>query len=341
MSAERPAFDPKTVKLLSAHEVPGILFALAFDEASKTLFGAGMDGALWTLDVAAEKPTAQKRWAVHENYVSGLVLHEDLVISAGYDQQLIWSDRNTGKRVRALKAHDGWVRRLVRSPDGKRLLTVGDDMLVKLWDTANGKLLLSLAGHEQRTPEGYLSGLYALAVSADGACAASADRSGFVCIWDLKAGFFFNTSRTPEFYTFDPQKRLRAIGGIRGLAFSADGTKLAISGIGAVTNVDGFVGPCRMELWDWKATKRLSFGQDKHQAILNQVTFGPTPDWLIGAGGGDGGGALMFWKADSSTPPHVAKPKGHLQAFAVNADRTHLYAVGHGGFQTWQLSVSS
>jgi hypothetical protein len=104
-----------------------------------------------------------------------------------------------------------------------------------------------------------------------------------------------------------------------------------------VTNVDGFVGPCRIELWDWKAAKRVNVGQDKHQAILNHVAFGPRSPWLVAAGGGDGGGALVFWDS-SGQSPFVAKPKGHLHAFAMDAAGTRLFAVGHGGFQIWQLT---
>jgi hypothetical protein len=130
-------------------------------------------------------------------------------------------------------------------------------------------------------------------------------------------------------------KRARAIGGIRGLAFSPDGNRLAVSGIGAVTNVDGFVGPCRMELWDWRERKRIAVGQDKHQAILNQAAF--YSQGLIAVGGGDGGGAIVVWDGLSATPQAVVKAKGHLQSFVTDAAGTRMYAVGHGGFQVWAL----
>ena len=230
----------------------------------------------------------------------------------------------------------GWVRKLAITPDGTRVLTIGDDMALRVVTTDTEELVAAFAGHDHKVPEGYLSALYALAVSPDGRYAATGDRAGFVRVWDLgtmrhAAGF-----RAAELYTFDPVKRARAIGGVRGLAFSPDGTRLVASGIGPVTNVDGFVGPCRVELWDWRAAKRVAVGQDKHQAILNHVAFGPTGSWLVAAGGGDGGGALVFWDTTGATP-HVAKPKGHLQAFVTDRAGTRLYAVGHGGFQVWQL----
>jgi WD40 repeat protein len=336
MNPDLPAFDPKAVKLAAAYDTPGTLFAVCLDERNKTLYGAGSDGALYAVDLAGEKPAAVRKEVLHDNYVASLILREGVLISAGYDRRLTWFDLEAGKRLRVVPAHDGWVRKLVLSPDGTRVVSVGDDMLVKVWD-AEGKLVAALSGHAAQTPEGYLSALYAVTMSADGKHVASADRAGWVRIWDLAARKTAATFRAADLYTFDAQKRARAIGGVRGLAFSPDGTKLAVSGIGPVTNVDGFVGPCQMEIWDWRKSDRLAVGQAKHQAILNQVAFSPRSPWLIGAGGGDGGGALCFWDANGTVPPHVLQPKGHLHSFALNAAGTRLYAAGHGGFEEWRL----
>lgn len=332
-----PAFDPKQARLIVARSAPGILFAVALDEQRRTLYGAGTDGALYTLDLSNPRALAARKGPLHDNYVSGLALRGDTLISAGYDRKVVWSDVKTGQVIRSVVAHEGWVRKLVLAPDGSRVLTVGDDMRLKVWDADRGSELASLTGHEPRVPEGYLSALYALAVSPDGKFAATGDRAGFVRVWDLTAMKPVTGFRAAELYTFDPVKRARAIGGVRGLAFSPDGARLAVSGIGPVTNVDGFVGPCRIELWDWRAGKRVAVGQDKHQAILNHVAFGPTGNWLVAAGGGDGGGALVFWDP-TGTAPVVAKPPGHLQAFALDAAGTRLYAGGHGGFQVWALA---
>ena len=331
-----PAFDPKHVRLVAAQSVPGILFAVALDEDRRTLYGAGTDGTLYAVDLSNPRALAARKWPLHDNYVSGLVLRGNTLISAGYDRKLVWSDRATGKVIRSTAAHDGWVRKLAVTPDGARLATVGDDMRLRLWDAETGRPLAAMEGHDRKVPEGYLSALYALAVSPDGRYAATGDRAGFVRVWDLIGYRQDGGFRAADFYTFDAVKRARAIGGVRGLAFSADGSRLAVSGIGAVTNVDGFVGPCRVELWDWRAGRRTAVGQDKHQAILNHVAFGPAGSWLAAAGGGDGGGALVFWDP-AGAGPQVVKPKGHLQAFVTDRAGTRLYAVGHGGFQVWRM----
>jgi WD40 repeat protein len=330
-------FDPKSVRLIASIKTPGILFGIALNEDRRTLYGAGLDGALYSLDLSNPRAVALQKGRLHENYVSSLILRGDVLISTGYDCKVVWSEIAMGKVIRSVKAHDGWIRKLAMTPDRSRFVTIGDDMRVILWDAEQGKQLAVMRGHDVKVPEGYLSALYALAISPDGHYAASGDRAGFVSVWNLTTYARVAIFRSSDFYTFDPVKRARAMGGIRGLAFSPNGSRLAISGIGAVTNVDGFVGPCRIELWDWQAGKRIAFGQDKHQAILNQVAFEPSDNWLTAVGGGDGGGAIVFW--DSMNPtPQVVKASGHLQAFKMDAARTRLYAVGHGGFQIWNLS---
>lgn len=335
------AFDPKTVKLAATYEAPGTFYALCLDETGKKLHGAGTEGVLYTVDLAAAKPTAEERWPLQECYVTSLILREGAFISSACQQMLTWSDAATGKAIHEVKAHKGWVRKAVLTPDGKHVVSIGDDMLVKVWNAETAAAVDTFTGHPLITPEGYTTAIYALAISPDSKHIATGDRPGNIRVWELATGKTVADFRAPEFYTYDPVKRSRSIGGIRGLAFSPDGTRLAVSGIGQVTNVDGFVGPCRIELWDWQAGKRVAAGQDKHQAILNHVVFGPQSPWLIGAGGGDSGGAIVFWDPATIAPAHVAKPKGHVQRFALATDGGRLYAAGHGGFQVWALKAES
>jgi WD40 repeat protein len=331
-------FDPKKAKLSVTCQVPGALFGLCQDPGANKLYGAGTDWAVHSVDLNADKPSARKEWTHHDNYVAALAWLDGVVISGGYDRRLVWTEASTGKKVRAIQAHEGWLRDLALFPDGKRLASVGDDMLVKVWEAETGKNLLTLEGHRKQTPQGYATALYTVAISPDGKVLASGDRIGEVCLWEVDTGKLRHRLSAPQFYTYDPVKRVRSIGGIRSLAFSPDGAELAIAGIGQVTNVDGFVGPCRVEVWDWRAGKRLFAGQDKHKAVLNHVAFHPSEPWLIAAGGGDSGGLLTFWDRKSTAPSHQVKVKGHLHRFLIDGSGTRLFAVGFDGFQIWICS---
>ena len=332
-----PKLDPKKARLSTSIAVEGILYAMAYAAETKQLYGAGSGWSVHQVDLTAKKPAAKKKWTHHDNYVSSLVLLDGVLISAGYDGRLIWTDLKSEKKVREVKAHEGWTREVIASPDQKQLISVGDDMKVCLWDAGNGKLLRSLEGHQTKTPQGFSTALYAVALSPDGKTIASGDRIGEVCLWEAGSGKLIRRLQAKEFYTYDPVKRSRSIGGIRSLCFSPDGKQLAIGGIGKVTNVDGFVGPCRVEVWDWSKGKRTFLGQDRHKAVLNHVTFHPTESILIAGGGGDSGGILAFWDLKKTEPIHKAKPKGHLQHFILDTDSQRILAAGHGGFQIWSI----
>ena len=207
-------------------------------------------------------------------------------------------------------------------------------MRVKIWDF-DGKLLRSIEGHARRTPQGYHTALYAVDVSPDGKAVASGDRIGEVRIHDPDDGRLITSLKSPSFYTYDAVKRSRSIGGIRCVRFSPDGRHLALGGIGAVTNVDGFVGPMRAEVWNWQSGKRTMSAEHKHKAVLNDIAFAPEADWFVAGGGGDSGGILAVWKLNQSTPIHTAKPKGHLHRLAIDLTGETLYCAGFGGIQIW------
>lgn len=326
-------FVPTEFKLQSEAAVPGALAALAADSGNGHYYGGGTDGAIYDVDPATMKPVAARRWLCHDNYVAALAVVGNTLLSAGYDRRVVWTELSTGRKLRAVVAHDGWIRQIAPLASGLAFATAGDDMRVKLWDVTSGDLIRAFEGHSKETPEGYATALYSLAVSPDGSTLAAGDRSGVVLLWDVESGRTLGRLDASAFYTFDAEKRARAIGGVRSLAFSPDGRELAMGGIGRVTNVDGFVGPCRIEVWDWRGGQRKFFAEDKHQAVFNDLAFHPTAPWLIAGGGGDGGGLLAFWDLSGKRLGHKLGVKGHLQRVRWNTSGTQIAAAGFGGFQ--------
>lgn len=331
------AIEPKKATLAASAPAPGILFGSCFDAVTGNYYGAGLNFAVYCLDTRAHTPMAEKKWTHHDNYVSALAWLDGVVVSAGFDRRLVWTKAESGEKLREVAAHDGWVRDLTVVPGGKLLATAGDDMLVKLWDAATGEHVRSMSGHAAKTPEEFATAIYALAASRDGKYLASGDRIGEVCVWEIESGKLAARLQAPEFYTYDRKQRDRSIGGIRALLFLPDG-RLAIGGLGPVSNVDGFVGPARFELWDWQAGKMLYRGQDKHHAILEQLEYLPEQNMMIGAGGGDAGPFLGFWDLAAEAPLHKAKPKTHIHHFVFDHAGPRLLAVGDGGFQIWSFA---
>ncbi len=376
-------FQPALAKSIRVHEHEGTFYGLCADPDTSRLYAGSTDGTIYVYDGTGEKLPPLTQWqAKHENYVVSLAYvrrpQGENVISASYDGTLTWWDAPSGGAIRRIDAHQGWVRQVQVTPDGARTVSVGDDMLIQVWDTDSRENVHTLAGHAKATPQGFVSALYALAISADGQWLASGDRVGEVRVWNLDQGREVARFQAPEVYTFDPRARKRSIGGIRSLAFSPDGRHLAVGGIGKVGNVDGLEGLARLELWDWQGdayaagqeptpspTRSLVVETSGHKSILNAVQFDRSGQWLLGAGGGGSNGLLCFWNVSNwvargampepspnqestrpsgeadkpkEVPEHRHKFDGHAHAVVWNQAQHRLYVAGYHKLEAWDLT---
>ncbi len=71
------------------------------------------------------------------------------------------------------------VRTIAISPDGKTLVTAGDDAVIRAWDAASLRRKTQITGHQ--------GPVYSVAFSADGNLLASASFDGTVQIWDTRS----------------------------------------------------------------------------------------------------------------------------------------------------------
>src|SRR5207253_5737611 len=120
----------------------------------------------------------------------------------------------TGKEKLTLREHQGPVRSVAFTPDGKLLLSGSFDGTVKVWDAATMKMERSFGAHEE--------GVQCLAISPDGSTVATSDRplrdqAGKILLWDIASG-----------------KQTAALAGptscVLALAYSPDGNTLASVG---------------------------------------------------------------------------------------------------------------
>jgi WD40 repeat protein len=328
--------NPDTLKPVKDFPLPAVAFAVARVPGTGRVFFGGSDFKVYEADLAAAKFESAALYS-HASYVTSLALAGPRLVSGGYDGKLTWWDPAAKKAVRTLDAHAKWVRRVVASPDGKRVASVADDMACKVWDAETGDLVHDLRGHAERTPHHFPSMLYAVAFSADGSRLATADKVGHVVVWDARTGKPLAAVESPGMYTWDPVQRRHSIGGARAVAFSPDGSRLAVGGIGKIGNIDHLDGKARVEVFDWKAGKSLAVLQsDRFKGLVNRLAFAPDGSWLVGAGGAKDGFILF---ADAAGKKFLREEKApmHVHDFALAAAADGITAAGHHRLAVYAL----
>jgi WD domain, G-beta repeat len=86
-------------------------------------------------------------------------------------------DIATGKEEKKFESQTGYVNSMALTPDGKRLVTGGEDKIVRVWDVATGKEVTRFTGHTGT--------INAVAVSSDGRRALSGQTDGNIRYWAL------------------------------------------------------------------------------------------------------------------------------------------------------------
>jgi WD40 repeat protein len=327
---------PEKLKLVRELSRSDILLSLARHRGTSRLFLGSSDAKVYDLDAAEEKPEG-KPMEGHTSYVTGVAVAGAAVVSGGYDGRLIWWDLESRTELRSFTAHGRWIRAVAASPDQRRLASVADDMVCRLWDAASGERLLELRGHDPETPQHFPSMLFTCAFSPGGAALATADKLGRIIVWDSASGKRLAALEAPEMYTWDGKQRIHSIGGVRSLAFSPDGKLLAAGGIGQIGNIDHLGGKARVELFDWRKGERLqAFSSDKFNGLVSGLAFHPRGEWLLAGGGGENG-FLAFLELEGFKPLREEKAPMHIHALALDEEAETIYAAGHCKLAVWEM----
>jgi WD40 repeat protein len=307
--------EPAKTRLIKELKHAAPLLGCRFDPSGRFVFSGGQDLAVQRWEIESGKKVSL---IGHASWVRAIAFaaKDKIAITGDYHGKvLLWPlDADNPKTIRTIEAHDGWVRWLSVSPDGKRLASCGNDGLVKLWSLPDAKPIASLTGHGCH--------VYASAFAPDGTLA-SCDLKGVVKVWDTTRRTASREMDAKILYKYDPGF-MADIGGARGMAFSADSKLLACCGISEVTNAFAGVGKPLVVLLDMASgkTKHLLRPKDAFQGTAWGVALHPA-GFAIASGGGNGG-ALWFWSLDKGENVFTLKLPNNARDLDLHPDGRRL-----------------
>jgi WD40 repeat protein len=199
-------------------------------------------------------------------------------------------------------------------PGAARVVSVGGDGLVKIWDAEiGGQPLRTLPGNS-----GSGGAVYAVAVRRDGRQIAAGGEDGIVRTWDPVTG-------RADLSPIDHGASISA------LAYDPTGTSLASGGMDSTVHV-------------WSATSgRRRLGPLSHKHQLTSLAFSPNGRVLAGGGGTtDMGGTILIWDAAAGTIlAPVDCPRG-VNSLSFSPDSQRIATCGADSVvQIWDFTAGS
>ncbi|KAF3886951.1 MULTISPECIES: nSTAND1 domain-containing NTPase [Nostocales] len=220
-----------------------------------------------------------------------------IIASASRDKTVkLW--RMNGKLIKTWNAHNGWVNSVSFSPDGKFLVSGGEDNIVKLWNVADGQLMRTFSGHTDRVTR--------VKFSPDGKTIASASGDRTINLWKLD-GQLWQTLGGQKGHT-QP---------VNGISFSPDGRIVASAA------ADGTI-----KLWSIDGTLLATI--KGHDEQVRDVNF--SPDGKILASASDDK-TIRFWNLNNSI---ISQEEG-IYSVSFSPDGKVFASAGwNGEVKLWQ-----
>lgn len=213
-------------------------------------------GNLLIYDFTTPQPTLLSTVSLGTPYSFGLAFSPDgnKIATGCSDKKLLIHNANTGTEIHSIDAHANWVTGVDWSVN-EQIVTCGDDMFVRLWDSA-GNPIRSMAGHIQAVS--------CVKFTPDGNYIISGSKDKTIRIWETASG---NHVRTLNGHTSE----------IKQIDVSDDGLQVVTGSFDETIRV-----------WDFATgTQTHMFKKDGAGRVFS-VDFAPGTNRYIAAGTSNG-----------------------------------------------------
>jgi len=299
----------------------GAVFSVAFSPDGQRIATSGQDHRAKVWDAASGMNLYTLKG--HSAAIFSVSFSRDgtRIITGSDDQTARLWDAASGEDLRIFKGHGSRIGSVALSPDGRRIATgggtmrfspggqyfdasTGDDQMVKVWDAADSRGVLTLEGHDAEVTS--------VAFSPDGRLVVSGAWDGTARVWDVRTG--------QEISRISGHKAT-----IHAAAFSPDGKRIVTGSFDRTAKV-----------WEIASGKVL-FELEGHTAQVFSAAFSPDGRWIV-TGGWDK--TAKVW--DAITGRDLLTFTGHNSAVfpvAFSPDSRRIVSADDRGIgKVWEAS---
>lgn len=299
------------------------LWQARFSPCGKFLIACGFDATIQRWDVTGDEPGPMKPVDGHHGWIQTLDFLPDarrLLTADSWGQLTCWTDidQEPAPAWTVEEAHTGWIRALAVSPDGNTVATGGNGPVVRLWSTADGRLLQELP-HPHR--------VYSLRFHPQENALVTGDLTGLIRHWDLERGKEVRQFSAEVLFNDEAVTagRIQQCGGVRVLEFDATGERLVCGG--QKDPGGGFAKgtPCAI-VFDWSAAeeiRQMPMGGTQ-DGFCYDARFHPDGFVMATSSGFPGKGHVWFWRPEDDEPFFSSSRLPNGRSLSLHPDGTRI-----------------